>query len=157
MASTQAKFKDVEVGGKRYRIRLMNPIVGSYVATTLATKFLPSILAAVGGGDAVEAEVIGSLVRTMQAGLGRAEFFELQRDCLDVVRTLTAVEDRVVEEPLTQNGHWVDKDLEANAPGVLALTIEALTFNVTPFFDGGALANLKAALSPLMNRAAPSA
>ena len=37
------------------------------------------------------------------------------------------------------------------------LPIEALTFNVTPFFDGGALANLKAALSPLMSRAAPSA
>ena len=121
------KHKTVELGGAVYRIDQMSADVGSWVVIQLLTKMLPTIVQS-------RVSIAGKLPSTTTA-MTRAEFAELQGLCLSVVRVKDEKANTFV--PIIANGKWIDKSLEFNLPNVLALTVHALEFNMSDFFQGG--------------------
>ena len=74
--------------------------------------------------------------------MGKQEFFELQKDCLAVCHELIMVGDSEQALPIFLNGQWARPELEDDVMTIMALTVHALIFNVTGFFEGDALKEL---------------
>jgi hypothetical protein len=127
--------KDVEIGEKRYRIQRFKSDDGSFIVFQLMTKMLPGFVA----GQLNMAGLAQS-----GASMSEADFRTIQRHCLSVCYRYEG-NSTVTEVPLpvmTTNGVFAIKDLEYDLATVLALTIHALTYNFSDFFQGNALSAL---------------
>lgn len=114
--------KDVEVGGKTYRLTKMDARTGSYVALRLA--------AIMHAGDGVD-QLSGAL-----NSLTRKDFDELQTIILQRVLKLTG---DLPSPILTADGSFVDEELEYDASSVINLTMQCLVFNIGGFFGEAGL------------------
>jgi hypothetical protein len=124
--------KDVELSGRRWRIEKFDAMTGSYIAYKLMFEMLPMGMNA----------KIGNLPSNRKT-MSKEDFLSLQRDCLSVCRQLQMV--GTIETPIPimmPNGAWAVADLDTDTMTVMLLTIDALVFNVSGFFDGNALKEL---------------
>lgn len=140
-------FKELVLGENRYRIGKMTARTGSWVASQFASYVLPAAAQSAAKLVAVELPATPNRSRTMT----EAEFYNLQDHCLAVCsRIRVEPNGSEVYYPLIHDsGRWNFDDLETDAVTVTILTVQALMFNITPFFADGAMDNLIAALTAL--------
>lgn len=132
--SKRETSKIIELSGRKFKIEKFDALTGSYIAFTLAEKFLPMGLEAKAG------------LTNMPKGrelLSRGEFTQLQKDCLAVVSEVLPAGARPV---IAENGGWGVMDIEKDTLLVMLLTVHALAFNIAGFFGGEGLKELKASL-----------
>src|ERR1017187_10377339 len=145
MNAPLARTKDVEIDGKRYQIVRMNPLVGSWVASELFTRMLPSgieaqFMAEVNKSGALDQSGIMKLPAS-RSQMGMEDFIKLQIQCLLVCRWYDAVTGKDIATPvMTAEGQFVMPGLQDDVVSVLALSLHSLFFNVQPFFDKSRIA-----------------
>ena len=136
--------KIIELSGRKFKIEKFDALTGSYIAFTLAEKFLPMGLEDKAGLINMPAN------RTL---LSREEFTALQKDCLSVVSEILPAGPRPV---IAENGLWGVNDIAKDTRLVILLTVHALAFNVAGFFDGEDLQELKAGLADIFPASTPT-
>lgn len=136
--------KVVELGGRKWQIEKFDALTGCFIAYKLLTQLVGS-----GVDEQLAAQMPGlpSLPKGRTV-MGKAEFMELQRDCLSVVKELKDVGGVPAPVPvLLANGGWGVEGLADNTMLVMTLTIHALVFNVSSFFDAAALKELTGSIA----------
>ena len=134
-------FRDVKFQEKTYRINKMDARTGSWLATQVFSKVLPM---------GMDNQLGGSIpnLPSKSIPLTKQEFFELQNECLMVCSELREVGSTLIPMPiLTGTGEFVDKELEYNLAAVMMLTIQAIVFNASGFFDGNTLKEFSKTMS----------
>lgn len=114
--------KIFEFGDRTWHIGKFNAWVGSYIAYKLMAEALPMGI----GKQAGVPTPKGS------KQMNRADFTELQKDCLGVCSEQLP---GGLVPVLNSEGNFAVVGLEHDTKTVLALTIQALVFNVADFFD----------------------
>ncbi|CQR71683.1 hypothetical protein SOV_04790 [Sporomusa ovata DSM 2662] len=138
------QFKIVEIAGRKWRIEKFDAMTGSYIAYKLMGHMLP------GGFDG---QITGGNAPKDRTVMSKKEFADLQLDCLHVCyEVLPAGKAPVIGE----NGAWGVMNIEDDTITVLALTVHALAFNISGFFDGNALKELIASFSGMTLFNAPT-
>lgn len=136
----KVSYKDVEVNGRKFRVKKFPARVGSFMILKLTTILAPMIAVA---GVNPKAEMMDE--NTIAAALGHLgnisekDFDYIQEQALKVCYEqlpagLTPV--------LNDNGTFGVPDLEDDTVSVMELTIHALGFNLTSFFQGSGLSGL---------------
>lgn len=134
-------FKDVEVGGRKWRIGRFDAMTGSYITMLVLMQMLPM------GMD--EQIGMGSLGKGRSL-MDKQTFFDVQADCLKICSELQTVGDSVAPIPvMLSDGRWGVGGVEEDMPTVLALTVHTLIFNISDFFQEGALNDLTKTFSGL--------
>lgn len=123
--------KTIELSGRKFKIDKFDALTGSYIAFTLIEKFLPM---------AMEKKIGLSNMPKGRQLMTRAEFTQLQKDCLGVVYEILPAGPRPI---LNKNGSWGVMDIEKDTVLVIMLTVQALEFNVASFFDADRLKDLQ--------------
>ncbi|WP_371378918.1 phage tail assembly chaperone [Sporomusa aerivorans] len=136
--------KIITISNRKFKIEKMDALTGSYIAFTLAEKFLPMGLEAKAGLANMPKD------RTM---LSRTEFAQLQKDCLGVVSEVLPARAAPV---IAENGSWGVENIAKDTRLVLLLTVHALAFNIAGFFDGEGLQELKAGLADIFPVSMPT-
>lgn len=140
--------KIVEIQGRKFIIRAFDAFTGAYIAFTLMEKVMPMGLEEkVTKTLQAEGTNPDLMLPQSRALMTKGEFYSFVRDCLSVVSEDLKAGPRPV---LNKNGSWGVDDLEHNTMLVLLLVINALTFNITDFFTGDGLKDLRSSLSGLM-------
>ncbi|TWH46331.1 phage tail assembly chaperone [Sporomusa sp. KB1] len=138
--SKREDHKIVELAGRKWRIEKFDALTGCYIAYKVMGQVLPMGMDALVKGEAANTIVPGPKLPVMS----RQEFTELQFDCLGVCyEVLPAGKAPVIGE----NGAWGVAGLENDTVTVMTLTVHALIFNISSFFDGNALKDLTASFS----------
>lgn len=129
-----ALHKDVPIGDINYRIGRIPARVGSFIASQVSTRVLPSFA---GGGISIAGMPIPT-----GTPLSEEEFYAIQNHCL---RACSVLNEQGIASAIMMADGRLDAKLEYDIPTVMALTIHSLKFNVEPFFSEGnpALASLK--------------
>jgi hypothetical protein len=126
--------KDVEIGGLRYQIGRFRARDGSWVLAQVLTKMMPTML---------EAALRKKSSATLPAGrvqIAEDEFANIQAIALSVCRRYN---DAGVPMPVfVRPDTFAAPDLEYDVVAVMRLTIEALVFNLSPFFADGGLSQI---------------
>lgn len=126
MSSAREEFKAVEISGRKWKIKKFDALTGSYVAYQLLMQALPM---------SGLSSVLGGLPKDRPL-MPREDFLALQRDCLGLCFEMTALNGVPVDMPvLMQDGRWAVDGLEHDTATVMALTVQALSFNVSSFFE----------------------
>jgi hypothetical protein len=126
------KFKYVELDGRKWVIGKMDARTGSYIAAKLMSSALPR---------GMEEELNIPNMPKNRSFMSKAEFFELQNECLKICyEDLPAGKAPVIGD----NDAWGVADIEDDMALVVSLTIHALIHNVAGFFKGNALKDLLA-------------
>lgn len=134
--------KTIEISGRRWQIGRFDALTGSYIAFKLLTETLPALPM-----PPELQEKLGMMFSpTQKSGsiMSKTDFIALQRDCLSVCGEIKNVGG--VETPipvLMPDGRWAVDDLENDTVTVIALTLTALVFNISSFFEEDALKALK--------------
>jgi hypothetical protein len=118
--------KEVVILDRKFKIKKFDAMTGSYVAFKLVTKAVPMGMAAL-----LQQEDKDFKLDTSKADMSRAEFKELQLDCLSVCSEI--VDGREIQV-LNDNNSFRAIGLEDDTKTVLSLTVHALLFNVKDFF-----------------------
>jgi hypothetical protein len=127
--SKREKSKIVEIAGRKWRIEKFDALTGSYIAYKVMGNSLPGAIdSQVTGGNAPERKL-----------MSKQEFMEIQMDCLRVCYEILPAGGAPV---IGENGSWGVTNIETDTMTVLMLTIHALIFNISGFFDGNALKDL---------------
>lgn len=124
--------KDVTIGDFKYQIKKMDPRTGSWIATNLVTKMLPSMMS---GADDITA---GAKLPPGRAELSEVEFHNIQDHCLEVCYRYEKVGEQIVPITVFRDGKF-SAGMDLDVVEVLQLTFHALLFNVAPFFGDSAL------------------
>ena len=133
--------KDVEISGQRYQIGKMSARSGSWIVVQLITKLMPM---------GIENQLGIEGLSSGRSEMSEAEFLNIQDHCLDVCRRYEMVAGQEVAMPImARPGVFAFKELESNLLTILALTVHALLFNVTPFFEGDGLKSVMASFKDL--------
>lgn len=128
-------FKDVELGGRKWRVGRFDAMTGSYITMLVLMQMLPM------GMD--EQIGIGSLGKGGRSLMDKKTFFDVQADCLKVCSELQQVGESVAPIPvMLDDGRWGVGGVEEDVPTILALTVHTLIFNISDFFQEGALNDL---------------
>jgi hypothetical protein len=133
----QPSSKDVVVNGVTYNVGQFKARDGSFILAQLLTKMLPSMLE-----TAFKKEAPGALPAGRSA-LSEDEFAAIQGHALAVCRR---VENGVPMPIFFLPNTWAVKEIEYDLVTVMALTIQALVFNIVPFFQGDGMAQILASL-----------
>ncbi len=136
-------FKYVNCAGKKWKIGKMDALTGSYMATKLLGKVGEMAIAII-GGDLMNEMMIMTVIAREIGSFSKAEFLELQRDCLSVISEVTVREGKEFAVPIAlPDGRWASGELQDDPLTVMALTVHAAVFNMLPFFDGDRLKEVK--------------
>jgi hypothetical protein len=132
-------FKDIEIGGRKWRINRIDAMTGSTLVYRLITRALPPVLEPFLASAGKE---FSGFTRMLSGGspMSKNEFLELQRDCLSVCQLITLA--GAVETPtnlIMADGTFAPLGVETDIVTILALTVHSLIFNISPFFEDGAL------------------
>jgi hypothetical protein len=128
------EFKDVEINGKKWRIGRFDALTGSWIATSLVFSALPMGLDLKTSGATSSGTIIN-----------KETFKEIQIECLKVVSELTETDNGQLLPILVllEDGRWSNKELSKDMTLAINLTIQVLIFNMSDFFQKGALDDLK--------------
>lgn len=139
------KFKVVEISGRKWRIGRFDALTGSYVAYQLMFQMLPAVISAFAGKTTDGEGLLSSLPQTGKV-MSREEFASLQKDCLSVCSEVIELNGKEEGLPvMLANGAFAASGLEDDTMTVIALTVQALVFNVSGFFAEGPLKELMSA------------
>lgn len=142
--SKKETFKDIVLAGKKYRVVKFDALTGSFIAYQVMTKMLPAIMKMQSASPEQQAAGIMSGAQSM----GKEEFIAFQKDCLSVCYEMQNVGGQEVPSPVIMaDGRLAVAELKEDVMTVLSLTIHALLFNVTSFFDENALKSAMESLS----------
>ena len=139
--------KQVTIGPAEYQIAQMTAGDGSWILSQVLTKLLPVMVQ--GALD----QMAGAKLPAGRALLSEEEFHNIQGHCLAVCRR---IEKGIPMPVFVRPNTWAVKELEYDLLTVMALTIHALTFNLTPFFEEGGLSQLLALLPGLVSNSPDS-
>jgi len=143
MAVKREPYKDLDLAGRKWRIKRFDALTGNYLAAKLLSKLASVAMAVMSGGVEDQTIVVMSVVSELGT-LPKFEILEIQAESLAVCRELTVVGEAVAEMPLrTVDGRWAVAGLEDDFMTVMALVAHTLVFNFLPFFDADALKDLK--------------
>jgi hypothetical protein len=133
--SKRETHKIVEISGRRWRIGKFDALTGSYIVYRLLFQMLPM-------GMEQMPDVQALNLPKGRGVMSKQEFMELQMDCLSVCSELVLV--GTVESPISVllNGVFSREGLQDDTLLVMALTVHALVFNVTSFFEEDALRDM---------------
>lgn len=126
-------YKDVKIGDRNFRIEKFDAYTGSYIAYKLMSEALP-----MGLGNQL------GLPDTQKVSMSKKDFMELQKDCLGVCYEHLPAG---ITPVLNDNGSFAVNGLEKDPKTVIVLTIHALLFNVSSFFDENLLDSIAKGLS----------
>lgn len=129
--------KNVTISGVEYQVGRFKATTGSWILAQLLTKMLPS---------AVESHFQSVGLANGRAQISETEFENIQSHCLSVCRRY---ENGVPMPIFVRPDRWAVKELEYDVVAVLTLTINALVFNLQPFFSEGGLSPILSSLSDL--------
>ena len=131
----RVKTKDVTLQGKKYQVGKMSAQTACWIAMQILTKMLPA---------GMDSQVAGNGMPSGRTQLTEAEFNNIQNHCLRVCSMMQKLGDAPeAPQPLIRaDGAWQFPDLDDDPLTIMGLTIHALIFNVSPFFDGDALKEL---------------
>ena len=137
--------KDITIGNDRYQLVKMSAQTASWISNLLVANSLLNARPSTSNESSEPSEempemkpeekayaAVGSLWLLCGASLAEDVYKRIQNCCLMACRqydsngTLLAV--------LMQDGRFVSKDLENDAPTVNRLIMEAMQFNIAPFF-----------------------
>ena len=134
-------YTDIEISGTRYQIGRMTARTGSWIVTQIVTKMLPF---------GIEGQLGAGGLPASRAEMTEADFQNIQDHCLAVCRRYETTGATETPMPITvRPGVFAIKDLEYGLPTVLALTVQALVYNLSPFFLEGALQPILQAVTGL--------
>ena len=137
-------YKDITISERNFRIKKFDALTGSYIAYSLMAETLP-----MGVGKLIGLPEQKSEIKKMS----KQDFRDLQMDCLKVCsEKLTGGMQPIFDE----GGNWAVIGLESDAVTVLALTIQALIFNVKSFFTESLLTSLSGAMSDMTQQNSPT-
>jgi hypothetical protein len=135
-------FKDVEVGGRKWRINRFDALTGSYIATLLLLQILP-----MGMGGQVGSDSPSNKGKSL---MDKDTFRDLQMECLKIVSEIKLVGSVEAPVPLMlPDGRWGVEDVDTDTSTILSLMVNALIFNVSDFFQEAALKDLTGTLQGL--------
>jgi type III secretion system FlhB-like substrate exporter len=131
--------KDVDIAGRKFRIRKFEAFTGSYIAYKIIGQIAPSAIN--NGSDNISKAI---------TSMNKEDFISIQKDCLKMVQEIKqAGNNEIPMQIILENGKWGVEGLENDAITVMALTIQVLVFNVSSFFDADRLKELTSSLSGL--------
>ena len=140
MEKKREEFKDIELGGRKWRIGRFDARTGSFIAFTLLTKMLPMGLE----------EGIKNLP-VNRPFISKEEFISIQEDCLKICQEVK--EGKNSKEAflpvMLPDGRWGVADIETDIITVLGLTTHAILFNVSSFFAENAMQDLRRSFQDL--------
>lgn len=122
-------YKTVKIDKREWRIGKFDAMTGSYIAYQLMGQFLPMGIKL----DGIPSAPAGS--KTM----AKSDFIDLQKECLKICDEILPAGPAPV---YLENGTWGVEGVEKNAKIALGLTVQALMWNLTDFFDEDLLQNL---------------
>lgn len=129
------QFKDIELMGRQWRIGRFDALTGSYISSMLLMQVLP-----MGLEDQLGIKIPIASERSL---MDKKTFMALQADCLRVCSEVKNVGGVPAALPvLLPEGRWGVEDIETDIAIVMGLTIHALIFNISDFFQGNALESL---------------
>ena len=146
----RSKTITVDVGGAKYQVRRMTPVVGSYIWQRLqlgaykgAQAMLKSGMVAERSPEEVKAIDVVTVQDRLRALCGGAfmcmdyaDFEFVQREC---VKVLARVEPNAgIDMPvplMTDDGRWVLQDVYEDPALVTRLMVEAVVFNMESFLE----------------------
>ncbi len=134
MIKKRELFKDVEIGGRKWRIGRFDALTGSYITMLVLMQMLPM------GLD--EQVGLGSVGKGRSL-MDKKTFFDVQCDCLKVCSEVQTIGN--ADAPtlvMLPDGRWGVGGVENDSITILALTLHALIFNISDFFQEGALNDL---------------
>lgn len=128
------QHKDIELLGRKWRIERFDALTGSYISSLLLMQVLPMGLE----------EKLGIKIPMPERSLmEKKTFMDLQCDCLRVCFELKDVGGVIASLPiLLADGRWGVEDIETDIALVMGLTVHALIFNISDFFQGDTLESL---------------
>jgi hypothetical protein len=132
--------KDVEIAGQRYQIGKFKARDGSWILAQVLTKMLPAVI------EGALSKQAGASLASNRSALSEDEFASLQGHALAVCRRY---ENGVPMPVFVRPETFAVKELEYDLVGVMSLTIQALLFNLTDFFEGDGLSQILAMLPAL--------
>lgn len=132
------EFKNFEFEGRKFGIGRFDPMTGSYIAYKLMDEVIPML------GN-LHAD-LGVPAPTSGKSMSKADFFELQTDCLKVCRELLPAGPADV---IDKAGNYGIQDFTPKL--AIALTFQALVWNMMDFFDENLLNSLGEAMSGLIS------
>ncbi|TRY23679.1 hypothetical protein FOI68_20655 [Brevibacillus sp. LEMMJ03] len=144
----RVNYKDVEVKGRKFRIRKFSARVGSFMIIKLTSILAPmfSRMKLRAGGiedfNPDDFDISGFLEPL--ARMSEKDFNYIQEQALRVCFELLPAGPAPV---LNENGSFGVADLEDDTAAVMELTIHALGFNLTGFFQDSGLSGLVAGLT----------
>lgn len=124
------KFKNVTISERKWIIGKFDALTGSYIAAKLMSTALP--------GNMEQQMNIPNLPKG-RSFMSRDDFRELQTECLKVCYEDLAAGKAPV---IGANDAWGVANIEDDMVLVISLTLHALVFNVSDFFQGNALQDL---------------
>lgn len=139
--------KDVEIGGARYQVGRIKARPCSFLLATVMTKILPAVV-----GSALKKDA-GAALEAARALLSEEEFIVIQGHALSVCRRY---ENGLPMPIFLLPDTWAVKELEYDVVTVMALTIESLVFNLSPFFEGDGLSKILGLLPQAGPNSSPS-
>ena len=122
--------KDVEIAGTKYQVGQFKARDGSWILAQILTKMLPAV---------IESAFKTANLATGRAAISEEEFASIQGHALAVCRRM---ENGVPMPIFFLPNTWAIKDLEYDLITVMALTVQALVFNISPFFEGDGLTQI---------------
>jgi hypothetical protein len=129
-------YKNFEFDGRKWSIGKFDAMTGSYIAYKLMGEMLPAFISVPGIPTAPQ----GSPV------MSKPDFIDMQKDCLRVCTELLPAGPAKV---INDNGSWGVEGIENNAKLAITLTVQALVWNLTDFFDESLLQELATGISGL--------
>lgn len=138
-------YKDVEVNGRKFRIKKFPARTGSFVLIKLTTILAPILVSIKPNlkAETVDDIEIGDIDLTgileHLGNISEKDFSYIQDQALRVCYELLP---SGLAPVLNQNGSFGVTDIEDDTAAVMELTIHALGFNLTSFFQGSGLSGL---------------
>lgn len=132
-------YKDVDFNDRKWRINKFDAMTGSYIAYKLMAEALPMGLSSQIG--------IPEKANKSNKLMSKEDFFDLQKDCLKVCAEVLPAGPAPV---IVDNGNWGVMGIENDTKTVLFLTVQALIWNVTGFFDESLLTSIAGAMSSIV-------
>lgn len=134
--------KTVEVNGRKFQVEKFSAMTGSYVCIKILGRISHVALGIMSGELKDPAVISGALFGELNS-FSKAEFLELQQECLAVTKEVQNIAGVDAPIPvLLPDGKFGVADLEKDMMTVMALTVHVMVFNLTPFFDASILKGL---------------
>ena len=130
-------YKDVEVGGRKWRIGKFDAMEGSYMLFKIMGVITPLLSKKTSEDRADEVNYTEMFLGVTT--LSKQDFKEIQIGCLKVCSEHLAAGFAPV---LNENGTYGVIGIERDTSTVLALTVHALMFNVADFFAASPFGSL---------------